>query len=91
MGYLKQFGVNRPSVISVISPAGQGKSSMLAALVKDIIETYSCGLIITDESEKLWFRRLNNILPNRDDNSKLVIKNLKYGTPVYDFVKKSIK
>jgi hypothetical protein len=92
MNILEILGVDvaQPYVIGTFSTAGQGKSTLMASFVKELSEKGKTVSIITDESVKLWVRRLSNleIIKNLKDENKIYIKKIPYGGNHLDFIKK---
>jgi hypothetical protein len=89
MSLLKTFGIdlNHNGVISLTSKAAQGKTSLMAYFVKELYDSGKNILIIGEEHEKVWVRRLKNLITHQGDN-KLIIKNLPFTVDVLEYIKK---
>lgn len=89
MSLLKTFGIdlNHNGVICLTSKAAQGKTSLMAYFVKELYDNRKNILIIGEEHEKVWVRRLKNLISYQGDN-KLMVKNLPFTADVLDYIKK---
>lgn len=89
MSLLKTFGIDlkRNGVIGLTSKAAQGKTSLMAYFVKELYDNGKNILIIGEEHEKVWVRRLKNLISYQRDN-KLMVKILPFTADVLEYVKK---
>lgn len=89
MSLLKTFGIdlNHNGVIGLTSKAAQGKTSLMAYFVKELYDSGKNILIIGEEHEKVWVRRLKNLITHQGDN-RLIIKNLPFTADILDYIKK---
>jgi energy-coupling factor transporter ATP-binding protein EcfA2 len=90
MSILKKLNIDIKdnSIVSVLSKAAQGKTTLLTYLVKELNEGDKNILVISDGPEKLWLRRLKNLLPNFNKKNMLIVKQLSFGSNYVGFLNK---